>query len=92
MNPLTQKMGGAALPSINIDPQTVQNVKQAINALRGLKNPQQALAIAAQRNPQLNAVMQMCNGRTPQEVFMEQCKQHGIDPNAAMQQIQQMLS
>ena len=79
-------------PTGGIDPQMVQQITQTMNALKGLKNPQQALIQAAQNNPQLNAVMQMCQGRNPQDVFMEQCKRNGVDPNAAMQQIRQMLS
>lgn len=80
MNPLMQKMGGAAQAMGGVNPQMLQQVKQAMNALRGLKNPQ------------LNAVMQMIGNRNPQEVFAEQCKQHGMDPDEAMRQIQQMLS
>lgn len=92
MNPLMQKMGKSA-PSIGgINPQMLQQVKQAMNALRSVANPQQAIMMAAQNNSQLGAVMQMCQGRNPQEVFEEQCKQHGIDPKNAMQQIQKMLS
>lgn len=72
--------------------QDIQQIKQTMNALRGLKNPQQAIMQAAQKNPQLNAVLQMCQGRNPQEVFAEECKKYGVNSDAAMRQIQQILS
>lgn len=61
--------------------QAAQSAKKMMGMLNGVKNPQQALMAAAQQNPQLNAVMQMCNGQNPQEVFYEQCKKQGVDPN-----------
>lgn len=75
-----------------LNPQILQQIKQSMNKLRGAANPQQALMQAAQQSPQLNAVMQMCQGKNPQEVFAEQCRQHGMNPDEAMRQIQQMLS
>lgn len=92
MNPLMQKMGGASPAMGGISPQMVQQVKQAMNALRSVANPQQAIMQAAQQSPQLNAVMQMVGNRNPQEVFIEQCKQHGVNPDDAMQQIKQILA
>lgn len=94
MNPLMGTSGGVApvMGGVNSQiMQAAQSAKRMIGMLNAAKNPQAAIMQAAQQNPQLNAVMQMCNGRNPQEVFSEQCKQHGIDPNAAMQQIQQMM-
>lgn len=68
-----------------------QSAKNMMGILRAAKNPQAAIMQAAQQNPQLGAVMQMCQGRNPQDVFSDECKKHGIDPNQAMQQIQAML-
>lgn len=90
MNPFMNMMGGATTGGINS--QMIQQVKQAMNALRGVSNPQQVLEQAAQQNPQLGAIMQMCQGRNPQEVFSDQCKQYGVNPDEAMRQIRQILS
>lgn len=68
-----------------------QSAKNMMGMLRAAKNPQAAIVQAAQQNPQLGAVMQMCQGRDPQEVFSDECRKHGLDPNQAMQQIQAML-
>lgn len=86
-NPLMGMMSGsypAANPAIETQNnlmQAAQSAKKMMGMLRGVKNPQQALMAAAQQNPQLNTVMQMVGGRNPQEVFYEQCKKNGIDPN-----------
>lgn len=72
--------------------QVAQSAKRMMGMLQAVKNPQSAIMQAEQQNPQLGAVMQMCQGRNPQEVFMEECRKHGVDPNAAMQQIHQLFS
>lgn len=84
MNPL---MGG--MPGINM--QAIHSVKRMMGMLQMAKNPQQAIMQAAQQNPMLGNIVQMCNGRNPKDVFAEQCKQHGLDPDSTMKQIQQMI-
>lgn len=91
-NPLMGMMGGAPATNPAMAPmgnmgmikQAAQSAKNMMGMLRGVKNPHQALMAAAQQNPQLSAVMQMCQGRNPQEVFYEQCKKNGIDPNTVI--------
>lgn len=81
-NPLTGMMGGtpAANPAMG-EAQNMSNLKQAAQSakrmmgmLQSVKNPQQALMAAAQQNPQLSAVMQMCQGKDPQQVFYDECR------------------
>lgn len=104
-NPLMGMVGGAAAaPAAQATPaaaplsktgalkQAAQQLKKVMGTIQLMKNPQQAIMQMAQQDPQLNAVMQMCQGRNPQDVFAEQCKAHGVDPQAAMQQIQQLFS
>lgn len=96
---LFQASARAAAPAmasnaIGMNPQIMQaaqSAKRMIGMLRAAKNPQSALQMVAQQNPQFGALMQMCNGKNPQAVFEDQCRQHGIDPNQAMQQIQSMI-
>lgn len=87
-NPLMGMMGGApaASPAMGANNlmQAAQSAKRMMGMLQAVKNPQQALMAAAQQNPQLNAVMQMCQGKDPQSVFYEQCKKQGIDPNTVI--------
>lgn len=64
-----------------------QSAKRMMGMLQSVKNPQQALMAAAQQNPQLNAVMQMCQGKDPQQVFYEQCKKNGVNPEDILKQL-----
>lgn len=83
MNPL---MGNA--PNMGgVNPQAVQSVKRMMNMLRFAQNPQQAMMQAAQQNPALNTVMQMVNGRNPQQVFYEECQRRGINPDDILNQL-----
>lgn len=91
-NPLMNMMGVSPITNPAMAPmgnmemikQAAQSAKNMMGMLQSVKNPQQALMAAAQQNPQLNAVMQMCQGRNPQEVFYEQCKKNGVDPNTVI--------
>lgn len=88
-NPLMGMMGGSPAvqtqagnaPNLGMIKQAAQSAKKMMGMLNAVKNPQQALMQVAQQNPELNAVMQMCQGRNPQEVYMEECQKRGIDPN-----------
>lgn len=83
-NPL---MGNMNNPQTGINPQALKSIKQMMNAFKAMSNPQQALMQMAQQNPQINSVMQMLNGRNPKDVFMEECKKQGIDPNTIINQL-----
>ena len=53
------------------------------------KNPMQLMEQMSENNPQLKGVVQVLkNGANPQSVFMELCKQRGVDPNAFLKSIQ----
>lgn len=92
-NPLAGIMGGnastavaptapvnAPLSNMGALKQAAQQLKKVMATIQVMKNPQQAIMQMAQQDPQLNAVMQMCNGRNPQEVFYDQCQKHGVNP------------
>lgn len=89
-NPLVKMRGGfpTSAPATIPQMQNMQAIKQAaqsakhmIGMLQAVKDPQKALMSVAQQNPQLNAVMQMCQGRNPEEVFREECQKCGADPD-----------
>lgn len=82
----------APLSNMGALKQAAQQLKRVMGTIQMVKNPRQAIMQMAQQDPQLGAVMQMCQGRNPQDVFAEQCMQHGIDPQSAMQQIRQLMS
>lgn len=83
MNPLMQCMGMTS----GANQQAIQQVKRMMNMFRAASNPQQMLMQAAQQNPAIGTVMQMCNGKNPKDVFYEQCKKMGVNPDDIINQL-----
>lgn len=83
-NPLMGMMGGAPAQGARINTGMFQQAKQAMGMLRAMKNPQQALQMIAQQNPESASILQMAQGRNPVEVFREECQKHGMDPDQTM--------
>jgi hypothetical protein len=86
MNPLANMTGGN-MPNMAINPQAIQGVKQLMSMMQTMRNPQQAIMQMAQQNPQLNAVMNLVNGKNPKDVFYAECQKRGIDPNTIINQL-----
>lgn len=62
-------------------------LKNMINMLNATQNPQAALQMLAQKNPQMAQVMNLVGGRNPQEVFYELCRQKGVNPDDILNQL-----
>lgn len=60
--------------------QNIQQVKNMMRQMQSMKNPNIAINQIIQQNPQMNQVMQMCQGQNPKQVFYSMCKQQGVDP------------
>lgn len=84
-NPLMGMMGGAPTAGMNMG--VLQQMKQAMGAFRAMSNPQQALQMIAQQNPESAAILQMAQGKNPVEIFREECKKHGKDPDEMMKEL-----
>lgn len=77
MNPLMGLIGGMG----GNNPMAA--MAQAINIINQIKrngNPQAAINAMAQQNPNVKKAMEMCQGKNPQQVFEQMCRQNGIDP------------
>ena len=77
MHPLMGLIGGMG----GNNPMTA--MAQAINVINQIKqngNPQAAINAMAQQNPNVKKAMEMCQGKNPQQVFEQMCRQNGIDP------------
>lgn len=59
----------------------VNQIKAIINMANGNANPTQIFQNMAKNNPQMQQVLQMCQGQNPKDVFMQMCQQKGINPN-----------
>lgn len=62
-------------------------LKNMMSMLQAAQNPQAALNMLAEKNPQISEVMRLVQGRNPQEVFYEMCKQRGINPDDILNQL-----
>lgn len=62
-------------------------LKNAMDMMRNAANPQAVLQQVAQKDPQIAQIMQLVQGRNPQEVFYAMCQQRGIDPESVLNQL-----
>lgn len=74
-------------PLGNNTPGNLAPLKNMMSMLQAAQNPQAVLQMLAQKNPQMGQVMQLVQGRNPQEVFYEMCKQRGINPDDILNQL-----
>lgn len=81
-NPLMGMMGGAPAAGMNMS--AMQQMKQAMGMFRAMKNPQQALQMIVQQNSESAAILQMAQGKNPVDIFREECRKHGKDPEQMM--------
>lgn len=75
-NPLMGMMGGNALQQ--------NSMMQMIGLLKNAGNPAAMLQNIAQSDPAIKKAMDMCQGKNPQQVFMEQCQAQGINPQSVI--------
>lgn len=68
-----------------------EQIQRNLNAVQGIfdlisasANPNAMLMQVARNNPNIMQVMQMCRGRNPKDMFFEECKKNGIDPNTIL--------
>lgn len=62
-------------------------LKNALSMLNSAKNPQQVLQQLAQKDPKIAQVIQLVQGKNPQQVFYAMCQQRGVDPNTILNQL-----
>lgn len=77
----------ASMQNMQMLRQAAQSAKKMMGMLNSVKNPQQALMMAAQQDPGLNSVMQMVGGRDPRQVFYEECQKGGINPEDILKEL-----
>lgn len=80
-NPIFDNINMPQKANINID-----GIKQFANMYRNAQNPMAMLQGMMKQNPQIAQVMNMLNGRNPQEVFYSMCKERGVNPDDILSQ------
>lgn len=71
-------------PSQGLNQQMLNGLQNMVNMFNGSNQKEAVMQALASANPQMAEIMQLCNGRNPKEVFVEGCRQRGIDPQYAL--------
>lgn len=82
-NPLSGNLGTQSTsPKQNfaLNPQ-MQQLKGMMNMVKNSSNSNVMIQQLIQSNPQLAQVSQLIQGKNPETVFRDMCKQRGIDPD-----------
>lgn len=61
--------------------------KRIAGMMQSAKNPQAILSMFTQKNPQMAEIMQICNGKNPKDVFYNECKRRGLNPDEIIAQL-----
>ena len=72
-NPLIGMLGGGG-PMNAID-----GLAQMMGMLKNSGNPAAMIQSMAQSDPAIKKAVNMCRGKNPQQVFMEQCQANGVN-------------
>lgn len=85
----TPAVKSATSPASNMQMvrQAAQSAKKMMGMLNSVKNPQQALMMAARQNSGLSSVLQLVEGRDPRQVFYEECQKGGINPEDILKEL-----
>lgn len=73
-NPLMGMLGGGGQMS------AMGGLAQMMGMLKNSGNPAAMIQRMAQSDPAIKKAMDMCQGKNPQQVFMEQCQANGVNP------------
>lgn len=73
-----------SFPTQGVNQQMLNGLQNMVNMLNGSNNKEAAVQALAGVNPQMAEIMQLCNGKNPKEVFIEGCRQRGVDPQYAL--------
>ena len=84
MNKLFQQLNPTVSPA---KLQLPNNIKNMINAFKGVSNPQAMVQKLLNENPQLKALIEAANGN-PEQAFRNMAKQMNVDPEEIINMLQ----
>lgn len=68
--------------------QAIQSAKRMMNIFRGAKNPEAALQLMAQQNPQIAGILRLCGPGGLKNSFYQMCREQGVNPDDVLRQLQ----
>lgn len=84
-NPLNSLLNNA--PQMSGPAPGIAMFQRMAHMLEAAKDPNAAINALAQQNPQVRQVMQLCSGKNPRDVFIQECRNRGINPDELMNQL-----
>lgn len=70
-----------------INTHAIQSVKRMVGMFRAAKNPDAALQMMAQQNPDIRNIMQICGPGGLQNSFYQLCREQGVNPDDILREI-----
>lgn len=67
-----------------VNQEMLSGFKNVVSQVGGPENGPNSIGALARDNAQMQQVLQYCNGRDPKEVFIQECRNRGIDPQFAL--------
>ncbi len=68
--------------------QAIQSAKRMMNTFRAAKNPDAALQLMAQKNPQIAGILRLCGPGGLKNSFYQMCQEQGVNPEDVLRQLQ----
>lgn len=59
------------------------NIQQVKQMMQTMQNPMSAI----KDNPEMQQVLQMCQGKNPKDLFYSLCKQRNVNPDDILKQL-----
>lgn len=84
-NPLNSLLNNT--PQMSSSESGIAMFQRMAHMLQSANNPSAAINALAQQNPQVREVMQLCSGKNPRDVFIQECRSRGINPDELMSKL-----
>lgn len=65
----------------------LSQLKNIMNMINTSMNPQEALQQYIRQDPTMSKIVQLLQGKNPQEVFYTMCKQMNVNPEDVLKQL-----
>lgn len=67
-----------------VNQQMLEGLHNMVNMINGVNNKDAVMQTLAGANPQMAEIMRLCNGKDAKEVFIQACRESGVDPQYAL--------
>ena len=79
--PLSHNPGGG------LNMEAIQSAKRMMNTFRAAKNPNAALQLMAQKNPQIAGILRLCGPGGLKNSFYQMCREQGVNPEDVLREL-----